>query len=49
MQEAEVVEDVYGDGEEEWEKLANEPLAAYGLRLGRFDEATGDRYELVEA
>lgn len=49
MQEAEVVEDVCGENEEEWEELANELLDAYGLKLGRFDEATGDRYELVEA
>lgn len=49
MQEAEVVEDVYGENEEEWEKRANELLAAYGLKLGKFDEATGDRWELVEA
>ena len=49
MHEAEVVEDVYGDNEEEWEERANELLAAYGLRLGKFDEATGDRWELVEA
>lgn len=46
MQEAEVVEDVYGEDEEEW---ADELLAAHGLMLGKFDEATGDRYELVEA
>ena len=44
-----MVEDVCGEDEEEWEKLANEPLAAYGLKLGKFDDATGDRYELVEA
>lgn len=49
MQEAEVVEDVYGENEEELEKRANELLAAYGLKLGKFDEATGDRWELVEA
>lgn len=44
-----MVEDVYGEDEEEWEKRANEPLAAYGLKLGKLDEATGDRYGLVEA
>ena len=44
-----MVEDVYGENEEELEKRANELLAAYGLKLGKFDEATGDRWELVEA
>lgn len=48
MQDAEVVEDVYGENEEEWEKRANEPLAAYGLKLGKFDEKARDRYALVE-
>lgn len=49
MHNGEVVEDVYGDNEEEWEERANELLAAYGLKLGKFDEAAGDRWELVEA
>ena len=47
-QEAEVVEDVYGENEEEWETVANKLLAEYGLKLGDFDEKTGDRYTLVE-
>lgn len=42
MQEAEVVEDVYGENEEEREERANEPLAAYGSKPGGFDEAAGD-------
>lgn len=49
MQEAEVVEDVYGENEEEWETVANKLLAEYGLKLGDFDEKAGDRYTLVEA
>ena len=32
-----------------WEARANEKLAEYGLRLGAFDEQSGDRYELAEA
>lgn len=36
MQEAEVVEDVYGENEEEWETVANKLLAEYGLKLGDF-------------
>lgn len=46
---AERVEDVYGDDEDEWEATADRRLAAYGFRLGEFDEAAGDRWELVEA
>ncbi|MGE4628684.1 hypothetical protein ACEWFW_09845 [Bifidobacterium catenulatum subsp. kashiwanohense] len=49
MQEAEVVEDVYGENEEEWETVANKLLAEYGFKLGDFDEKAGDRYTLVEA
>lgn len=48
-QEAEVVEDVYGDNEAQWEAVANTELAEYGFKLGAFDEEAGDRYELVEA
>lgn len=33
----------------DWENSANYFLASYGLKLGRFDVAKGDRYELVEA
>lgn len=47
-QTAEYVGDVYGDNEKEWAKRANEKLAFYGLKLGRFDEKAGDRWELVE-
>ena len=32
----------------DWEASANDFLASYGLRLGRFDVAKGDRYELVK-
>ena len=32
----------------EWEASANDYLAEYGLKLGKFDVARGDRYELVE-
>ena len=32
----------------DWEASANEFLADYGLKLGRFDVVKGDRYELVE-
>lgn len=46
---AEKIEGVYGGDKEEWEAAASKLLAAYGLKLGKFDEATGDRYELVEA
>lgn len=49
MKEAEVVEDVYGADEEEWEAAANAKLAEYGFKLGDFDEKAGDRYTLVEA
>lgn len=46
---AEKIEGVYGEGEEEWEAAANKLLANYGFKLGDFDEEAGDRYELVEA
>lgn len=32
----------------EWGASANDYLAEYGLKLGQFDVAQGDRYELVE-
>lgn len=32
----------------DWEASANDFLADYGFKLGRFDVAKGDRYELVE-
>ena len=32
----------------DWEASANEYLADYGLKLGRFDAVKGDRYDLVE-
>lgn len=32
----------------EWEASANDYLAEYGFKLGRFDTAKGDRYKLVE-
>lgn len=46
---AEKIEDVYGEDEDEWEAAANKLLADYGFKLGAFDEEVGDRYELVEA
>lgn len=49
MYDAEVIEGVYGADENEWEAAANARLAAYGFQLGEFDEAAGDRWELVEA
>ena len=48
LHDAEVVAGVYGDDEKEWEERANELLAAYGLKLGRFDENARDRWELIE-
>ena len=45
---AEKIEGVYGEDEEEWESAANKLLADYGFKLGAFDEESGDRYELVE-
>ena len=48
LHDAEVVAGVYGDDEEEWEERANEKLAYYGLKLSRFDENAGDRWELIE-
>jgi hypothetical protein len=32
----------------DWEVSANDYLAEYGFKLGRFDVAKGDRYKLVE-
>lgn len=32
----------------DWEASANDYLADYGFKLGRFDVVKGDRYELVE-
>lgn len=46
---AEKIEGVYGEDEEEWKAAANKLLADYGFKLGAFDEEAGDRYELVEA
>lgn len=46
---AEKVEGVYGEDEDEWEAAANKKLATYGFKLGDFDEKAGDRYTLVEA
>lgn len=43
---AEKIEGVYGEDEDEWE--ANKLLADYGFKLGVFDEEAGDRYDLVE-
>lgn len=45
---ADKIEDVYGEDEEEWEAAANAKLAEYGFKLGDFDEKAGDRYTLVE-
>lgn len=45
---AEKIEGVYGENEEEWEAAANKLLVDYGFKLGAFDEEAGDRYELVE-
>lgn len=44
---AERVEDIYGEDEDEWEATADRRLAAYGFRLGDLDGE--DRYTLVEA
>lgn len=38
---------IYGLDEADWERAANEFLADYGFKLGRFDKVKGDRYELV--
>ena len=46
---AERIEGVFGDDEGEWVAAANDKLGDYGLKLGVFDEVSGDRYELVEA
>ena len=48
-QTAERVEGIFGDNDTEWKHAANKKLAYYGLKLGKFDEQTGDRWELVEA
>lgn len=45
---AERVECVYCTDEKEWEASANVKLAEYGLKLGKFDEEAGDRWELVD-
>ena len=45
---ADKIEDVYGEDNEEWEAAANAKLAEYGFKLGDFDEKAGDRYTLVE-
>ena len=45
---AERVECVYCTDEKEWEASANAKLAEYGLKLGKFDEEAGDRWELVD-
>lgn len=45
---AEKIEGVYGENEEEWEAAADKLLDDYGFKLGVFDEEAGDRYELVE-
>lgn len=47
-QAAEHVEGIFGGNDAEWEHAANEKLAYYGLKLGRFDEKAGDRWELIE-
>lgn len=46
---AERIDGIYGSYETEWEAAANRKLADYGLKLGEFDEANGDRYTLAEA
>lgn len=45
---AEKIEGVYGEDEDEWKATANKLLADYGFKLGAFDKEAGDRYELVE-
>ena len=47
-QAAEHVEGIFGGNDTEWEHAANKKLAYYGLKLGRFDENAGDRWELIE-
>lgn len=47
IHDAEAIEGIFGADDEEWEAVANERLAEYGFKLGRFDEVKGDRYELV--
>lgn len=46
---AEKIEGVCGEDEDEWKAAANKLLADYGFKLGAFDEEAGGRYELVEA
>lgn len=46
---AERIDGIYGSYETDWEAAADAKLAGYGLKLGEFDEANGDRYTLVEA
>lgn len=38
---------IYGLDVADWEQAANDFLADYGFKLGRFDDVRGDRYELV--
>lgn len=47
-QAAEHVEGIFGGNDAEWEYAANKKLAYYGLKLGKFDENAGDRWELIE-
>lgn len=44
---AEHIDGVFGANDEEVEDSVNNELAAYGFRLGDFDEEQGDRYFLV--
>ena len=44
---AERVEDIYGEDDDEWEATADRRLADYGFRLSEFDGE--DRYTLSEA
>lgn len=45
---AEYIGVLYGADDGEWTARANERLATYGLKLGRFDEERQDRYWLEE-
>ena len=47
-QTAEYLGDVFGGNETELERAANKKLAYFGFKLGKFDEETGDRWELIE-
>lgn len=44
---AECIEGISGATDEEVEASVNDRLAAYGFRLGDFDEGLGDRYFLT--